>query len=149
MDIYDYLKMDHDKVARLFKQFNKTEINVRKQQIMEWIAQELLVHAKSEQDTFYKALLSHSLSKEDASHGKKEHKEIEDQIHAIMNSKDHGASWIKKVEKLQEIVEHHVKEEEHKLFKEAKKVLSEEEAYNLKEHMHYLKQDLLRAKNAK
>lgn len=144
MNIYDYLKMDHDHVGDLFKQFSKSDLMIRKQQIMAMIARELTVHADSEQATFYKVLEQYEISREDAEHGKKEHKEIEDKISLIMNATTYGSPWIKKVESLQKLVDHHVHEEEHSIFKRAKEVLSEQEAYDLKEQMHYLKQNMLK-----
>ncbi|STY30237.1 Alr3199 protein [Legionella wadsworthii] len=143
MDIYKYLKLDHEHVNHLFKQFEDSEVLERKQQIVSLICQELLVHAHSEQETFYKALKNYDTTQDEANHGYKEHKEIEDQIGLILHSKEFGSSWIKKVEKLKEIVQHHVHEEEGTMFSKAQKVLSDEEAYVLKEQMHYLKQHLL------
>ncbi|MBI2785597.1 MAG: hemerythrin domain-containing protein [Legionella longbeachae] len=145
MDIYDYLKLDHEHVKQLFKQFEKSELLIRKKQIAFLISQELMVHAHSEQETFYRALKQFETTKDDASHGQKEHKEIEEQISLVLHSKDFGESWIKKVEKLKEIVEHHVKDEEGPMFKQAQTVLSKEDAFILKEQMHYLKQHLLLA----
>ncbi len=141
MNIYDYLKMDHNKVDYLFKLFKKTEIVERKKEIVALIVRELMVHAHSEQETFYKALEKHPETKEEAEHGEKEHKEIEDQITIINNSK--GKKWVDAVYKLQDIVEHHVKEEEGAIFRKAKLVLSDEEALALKEQMHYLKGSFL------
>lgn len=143
MDIYQYLKLDHDHVDQLFTQFEKSELPPRKKQIVALIAQELLIHAHSEQETFYEALKHFSSTKDDASHGKKEHKEIENQIGIILHSKEFGAAWVKNVKKLKEIVQHHVKEEEGTIFRKAQNVLSDEEALELKEQMHYLKQQLL------
>ncbi|WP_454783558.1 hemerythrin domain-containing protein [Legionella sp. WA2022007384] len=142
MDIYEYLKMDHDHVAHLFDQFEQSELPTRRKQIVALIAQELLIHAHSEQETFYKALKHYDLTKEEATHGKKEHKEIENQIKLILHSTEYGAPWVNKVNKLKRIVEHHVSEEEGTIFDKAKKVLSREEAYDIKEQMHYLKQQL-------
>ncbi|QMT59816.1 hemerythrin domain-containing protein [Legionella sp. PC997] len=143
MDIYEYLKMDHDHVAHLFDQFKESELPARRKQIMSLIAQELLIHAHSEQETFYEALKQYDLTKEDATHGKKEHKEIENQIKLILHSKEYGSPWVNQVNKLKKIVEHHVDEEEGTIFENARKVLSKEEAYEIKERMHYVKQHLL------
>lgn len=145
MNIYEYLKLDHEHVAKLFKQFEASDLPERKHQIVELISQELLIHAHSEQETFYKALKQFESTEEEAMHGQEEHQEIEAQIKLVMSSKEFGASWVKKVEKLKEIVEHHVREEEGPIFRHAKKVLTEEDAYVLKEQMHYLKQHLLLA----
>lgn len=143
MDIYAYLKLDHEHVAQLFSQFENAESVTRRKQIVAMITQELLVHAYSEQETFYKALTQHLDTRDEAMHGKKEHHEIEAQIDSIIHSKYLGASWIKKVKRLKEIVEHHVNEEEGKIFRSAQEVISEKEAYMLKEKMHYLKQQIL------
>ncbi|RUQ84979.1 hemerythrin domain-containing protein [Legionella septentrionalis] len=136
MDIYDYLKKDHRKVSDLFKQFADAKTHERKKEIIDFLAQELLVHARSEQDTFYKLLESFNESKEEVLHGRKEHQDIEKQLKEVMNSMDSMADLEKKVQKLKEIVEHHVDEEESEIFDQAKDVLSEEDAYMIKEQMH-------------
>ncbi|KTD06900.1 hemerythrin domain-containing protein [Legionella jamestowniensis] len=136
MDIYDYLKMDHAKVSHLFQLFEKSESIERQQQIVALISKELLVHAHAEQETFYKYLAQHPATKDLAEHGKKEHVEIEEQIGSL-NGKT-GKTWQKAVLKLKDIVDHHVNEEG-KIFRKAKKVLSENEALIIKEKMHYLK----------
>jgi hemerythrin superfamily protein len=122
MDIYDYLKLDHEHISHLFKQFEKSQILERQKQIVFLIAKELMAHAHSEQETFYKALKQFELTKDDAFHGQKEHKEIEDQISSVLHAKNFGKSWVKKVDELKDIVEHHVKEEEGSIFKQAQQV---------------------------
>ncbi|KTC67775.1 DNA nickase [Legionella birminghamensis] len=138
MDIYDYLKMDHEKVNHLFKLFEKTSLLKRQHEIVTLISKELLVHAHSEQETFYKVLAQHPLTSDIASHGKKEHLEIEEQINIIDNAWG-SEQWPEAVLKLKEIVEHHVKEEEGEIFRKAKKVISDKDAIIIKEKMHYLK----------
>lgn len=144
MDIYDYLKLDHEKVNQLFKQFENTKNKERRVQIVTLICQELLVHAKSEEDTFYNVLEHHSKSQGEAFHGEIEHVDIKQQIDVILGSEGTETGWLKQVEKLKKLVVHHVKEEEGTLFKKAKKVLSDTDALRLKEQMHYLKQHYLR-----
>ena len=143
MDIYEYLKMDHDHLSLLFKQFKSYEDKLRQQQIVELIAKELFAHDKAEQETFYTALGKYAKTKEDAAHGRKEHREIEDQVQTILQAKPFGTLWLNNIKKLQDLVDSHVKEEESTVFKKAKLVLSEEEAYSLKKDMHNLKQQLL------
>jgi len=144
MDIYDYLKLDHKHVDHLFQQFGYSNNIERKKQIAYMISMELLAHAESEQKTFYKALEQYEKTREVALHGKKEHTDIAKKIISIINSPRFDTAWKKKVEKLQELVKHHVREEEGKIFRLAKSVLSKEEAWELKEQMHYLKKKILR-----
>jgi hemerythrin superfamily protein len=142
-DIYEYLKNDHKKVSELFALFEKTQDPNVKVQIVAMIVKELLLHAETEQATFYKTLEEYELSKDAAEHGEKEHKEIEDQINELTKFKDPTKVWENKVIKLKDLVAHHVKEEEGVIFNNAKKVLSEEQAYELKEKMHYMKGQIL------
>ena len=143
MNIYEYIKKDHKKVAHLFKQFGKTESKERKKEIVNFIAQELLVHLESEQATFYKALENYPESRSSALHGGEEHNDIETQLNAILGASTINSAWDKKVLKLKEIVEHHVQEEENIIHKQAKKLLSEEKAMSLKEQMHEYKKTIL------
>ena len=143
MDIYDYLKLDHEYVAQLFKQFDNVDLMDRQQQIVVLLEQELMIHLRSEQETFYKALSNFEATKDSVVHSEKEHQEIEELIHFIIDKKELDASWIKKVHELHRIVAHHVKEEEHVVFNKAKKVLSQDDAEYLKEKMHYFKANLL------
>jgi hemerythrin superfamily protein len=147
MDIYDYLKLDHDLVSRLFKQFDKTKLSDRKRQIADLIAHELLIHLRSEQETFYKVLKNYDITKDVTVHGKKEHQAIEEHITFILERKGNEDEWIRKVYELKQLVDHHVNEEEHEIFKKAKSVLSKEDAWIIKEKMHYLKAQLLLSLN--
>lgn len=139
MDIYEYLQRDHKKVANLFAQFENEENPLYKSEIFDLIGLELFLHAESEAETFYKALMESEASAEEAKHGENEHDKIEKCIFALMNSEDRDTTWQNKVLKLKELVEHHVSDEEGKIFNAAKQVLTKEEAYILKEKMHYLK----------
>jgi len=141
--IYEYLKKDHKKVSDLFADFEQTQEKAKKKEILEKIMDELVVHAHSEQDTFYVALENHSQTKTDGSHGRKEHKEIESQIESLKKSSSLEKDWEGEVAKLKKLVEHHVQEEENKIFDDAKKVLSQETAVMLTEKMKSLKVTLL------
>jgi hypothetical protein len=143
MDIYEYLKADHAKVSDLFKLFDKTKVPEVKIEIVDMIIQELSLHAHTEQDTFYKALEQYPESKDAALHGVKEHAEIDAMIDKILPIDEPTKEWENDVLELKKLVEHHVKEEEGKIFDKAKKVLSKEQTYIIKEQMHYLKTTIL------
>lgn len=143
IDIYEYLKKDHQKVADLFKQFSKAKSRVEKTEIVGLIAKELTLHATSEQETFYKVLEKHNESKKEVLHAEKEHRDIEETLKKIVNFDKTDEKWEQEVLALEQIVTHHVKEEEGSLFKIAKEVISEEEAYIIKEKMHDYKEKLL------
>lgn len=141
--IYDYLKADHKKVDDLFKQFEKAPTPEAKEDYVNMIIKELLVHASSEEQTFYKELEKHFKSRKDTLHGEEEHMEIKDKIKQILNITTLNKNWENKVLELKKLVKHHVKEEEGKIFRDAKKVLNDEQAYILREKMHDLKEKIL------
>ncbi len=138
-DIYEYLKNDHKKVADLFKLFEKTKESKVKVEIVENIVQELMLHAETESATFYKLLEQYEVSHEAAEHGQEEHNEIEEMIEKVVSFKSPSKAWEAQVKQLKKLVEHHVYDEEGKIFRKAKKVLSEEDALELKYKMHYMK----------
>ncbi|MBA2710525.1 MAG: hemerythrin domain-containing protein [Tatlockia sp.] len=138
MDICEYLKGDHEVVSLLFKQYKKAPAK-RKPEFAQLIADELLAHAKAEQETFYKVLEQYPEIKDKALHGWKEHQEIEDLIKSFDNQKISEESLTEKIEKLEELVKHHVSEEESALFRKAKKVITIGQSRALKELMHDLK----------
>lgn len=148
MDIYDYLKMDHKKVAKLFELFESATTDRNRLETFALLKKELLLHADAEANTFYKTLEVFYKAEDEALHGEEEHEEIKNKIEEISQLKQQAAI-IKKVLELKKLVEHHVSEEEGKIFKAAKKVISDEEAYILKEQMHDYKDKLLYGSHSK
>ena len=142
MDIYDYLKMDHKKVAKLFDLYKTATSQKNKMEIMLMINEELMLHADAEANTFYKALAQYRKSAEEVLHGEEEHEEIKQKLKEIVNLKSINANFEKKVFELKSMVDHHVSDEEGNIFNIAKKVLSEREALVLKEQMHDYKEKM-------
>lgn len=143
MDIYEYLKKDHRKVAELFKLFEKTNDGEYQMEIFANIYKELFLHANAEQETFYKLLENFDESRADTKHAEKEHAEIESLLEEISKIKSPNATFKQKVMHLKKIVDHHVSEEEGPLFRKAKKVIDKDEAWIIKEKMHDMKDKLM------
>lgn len=150
MEIYTYLKKDHQKVTKLFKQIIAAGTPKKREQLFLEFKNELLLHAKSEQATFYKALKKHSKSLGDAKHGDKEHKEIEKALAKLSKIPSKTiVEWLVQFGELKHIVEHHVDDEEGEMFKDAKKVLSKKQANELTEEMEMYKEKLMKSKRLK
>jgi hypothetical protein len=143
MDIYEYLRKDHQKVKHLFSQFEKTTDANYKLQIIDLLANELKLHTISEQETFYKYLERFENSKKLLNHAKREHQQIEDRLKEISQAKTVTPAFNKKVLQLRELVEHHINEEQGDMFNKCKKLLSKEDMYILKERMHDYKEKML------
>lgn len=55
MEIYTYLKQDHEKVAKLFEKIISARSSHSRESLFEELNHELLVHSQVEQAIFYKS----------------------------------------------------------------------------------------------
>lgn len=147
MDIYNYLKNDHQTVSKLFENILATKSLDKRKKLFEELKADLILHSETEHDTFYKAIRTHKETKEIIEHADEEHKNITDFLEKLQRLSIEGEKWMEKFGELKYAVEHHVKEEEEDIFKKAKKVLSAEEAKQLAKQMQTLKQEALKKTN--
>jgi hemerythrin superfamily protein len=148
MNIYNYLKKDHQHVSNLFKEILATKNQRERESILEDIMTELTLHAESEAKTFYAALEKYEETKELLEHARKEHKEIKEFIKTIKDIPVKDDLWLEQIGEFKHSVSHHVEEEEGEIFSRAKKVLSTEEANQLTIDMENKKKEL-KEKNSK
>ncbi len=143
MDIFQLLKHDHDKVEGLFKKIADTTDNASKsrERLCSQIAAELLLHAEAEERHFYPALKRHSETKEFVSEAVKEHKQVERMIHKIEKMSVDDPGFMQAIQELQQMVEHHVHEEEDEIFPAAEDALSDEECRTILQNVQELKKE--------
>ena len=114
------LKADHKLVASLFADYERTNSNNKKKQLVEQICKKLSIHAQVEEEIFYpavqKALKDHELVPE----ATVEHATLKDLIAQVKDIEPDGDMYDAKIKVLSEYVKHHVKEEESEMFPEAK-----------------------------
>lgn len=130
MLIYEALKKDHDKVKDLLERLVHSadaDDHARKNLIKQ-IRDELVPHARAEEAVFYNSLRTIDEAKELVSHGYQEHMEAETLLRTLQGMEGIGADWTKTAKKLKEAVEHHIEDEEGKIFSAAKQLLVDEEA---------------------
>lgn len=142
MDIYKYLKKDHDKVADLMEQVIATKDLAERQSLFETIKLELSLHADTEEQTFYKAIDEATRSKaveEKVEHANEEHDEIREYLAKLTDTPLTEDLWIETFGEFKHSVAHHVEEEEGDIFEKAKKYLSQDEAVQLAKDMDALK----------
>lgn len=149
MNIYEYLKKDHEAVANLFELYKTAPTEVNKLEIIDLIVQKLNLHANSEEPTFYKLLAAFQRNEGEVLHAEEEHADIKAMITALSKVESIDEAVDLQVMELKNIVDHHVSEEESTLFDSAKNVFTEEEAVIIKEKMHYFKFKLLHKKMIK
>ncbi len=145
MDIYQYIRRDHEKVDGLMAQVLAAESSAARKALFQEIKEELTIHADSEERTFYKAIddaTSKEAVEEDLEHGEHEHEEIEKQLDKVSSTPVESEEWLEVFKDLKHAVDHHVKEEESDIFSRAKQYLSDGQAKDLVHEMDKLKQAL-------
>jgi len=111
-DAIALLKSDHREVERLFKEFERTDSIEQKRQLAGQICLALRTHTTIEEEIFYPAFLEATDEKDIHHEAEIEHegaKHLIDEIESTGPRDDHFEA---RVTVLQEMIRHHVKEEE-------------------------------------
>ena len=114
------LKADHKLVTRLFADYEITNSNNKKKQLVEQICKELTVHAQVEEEIFYPAVQQALKDHELVPEATVEHATLKELIAQVKDIEPDGDMFDAKIKVLSEYVKHHVKEEESEMFPEAK-----------------------------
>ena len=142
MNAIQLLKEDHDNVKELFKKFE--DANKRtKQRILEQIINELETHTHLEEEIFYPAVMdgTEEEGQDMVYESIEEHRLVDFMIERIREVESDDESFESKVKVLQELVEHHIQDEEKEMFPLVKKQMKDE-LDRLGDEMSELKNDI-------
>jgi len=143
MDIYSYLKKDHRKVSDLMEQLLAARSTARREQIFDEINEELTLHADTERATFYAALENEEETEEKIEEAEDDHDEITEYLETLSATPVENAKWLEMFGEFKHAVEHHVKDEEERIFEKARQVLDDDEAEQLAWDMESLKERIM------
>ena len=124
MDALELLKKDHDKVKALFEQVEQGVAAAKGLTLFNQIYHELSIHAIIEEQVFYPSLAKYN--KEFSSLLKdayKEHAEVKRELGEIANLDSGSEEWKSKMHTLWGDIQHHVKDEEEKMFPKARETV--------------------------
>ncbi len=128
MDIYSILKNDHEEVKSLLNELIALdEDDSYRGVLVTQIEQALIPHARAEESIFYNSIRALS-DQTEVMHSFKEHMEAETLLRGLQFKEGVKMDWKSTAIKLKDALEHHMREEEGKIFSEAKKLFSEEDA---------------------
>lgn len=130
-DIFTLLHKDHDEVRLLFEKI-KSGSQAREALFTE-LAEDLSLHMEGEEHLFYPRLKESAKTRKLTEEGYEEHKEAKDILGEIRKLPFGNREWLSKLNDLQKSVEHHVKEEEKRLFEKARSVIGQESRSMAKE----------------
>jgi hemerythrin superfamily protein len=129
MDAIELLTADHEKVKKLFGQFEEAGERAFKTKlgIFEKVVKELKIHSQLEERIFYPATMEQGdkEAQELVREGIEEHRVADYMMERLQAAGAEDATFAAKFKVLMENVEHHIEEEEGQLFPKAKKALGE------------------------
>ncbi|MFZ5719584.1 MAG: hemerythrin domain-containing protein [Pseudomonadota bacterium] len=121
-DAVSDLIADHRKVEDLFKQYEKVKDQpAKKQKIFEQINIELKVHTRIEEEIFYPASREYVDEQDTVNEAVVEHASAKDLMAQLENMEPTDDYYDAKVKVLQEMIQHHVEEEETEYFPECRR----------------------------
>ena len=123
-DAIAMLKADHDKVKKLFKEFERmhnAQSDEEAEQLATQICNELTVHAKLEEEIFYPEVRAAIDDEDLIDEAEVEHASAKELIAQIESARSGDDKFAAKVMVLGEYVNHHIKEEQDEIFPKAKK----------------------------
>ncbi len=141
--IFDEIRKDHEKQRTLLSLLTKTKGDSEgREELFEKVKTELTRHAEAEEKFFYVPLIKDGDTRDKARHSIHEHHEIDEQLEKLEETDFSSSQWIREAEKLEELVIHHLDEEEHEVFQQAGKILSETEKEELALRMRGLRNEM-------
>ena len=124
IDAIDILKADHEKVTKLFKEFERLhqdESDAEAESVAQEICNELTIHATVEEEIFYPELREAIDDEDLIDEAEVEHATAKDLIADISGMTYADDKFAAKVTVLGEYIAHHVKEEHEEMFPLARK----------------------------
>ena len=139
LDAVALLKKDHALVKDLLKKMDEEEDTDQLKNMFEQLMDELGVHERIEEEIFYPALQKLPKAREDVLESFEEH-HLVDEIVSEMDVETNDEKWKAKFTVMKENIEHHIKDEEEKLFPKAEELLGEKKLGELGAQMADLKE---------
>jgi hemerythrin superfamily protein len=129
MDVIKLLKEDHKKVKKMLDELESTtdRAATKREELFAKIQSELKLHELVEEQIVYPAFREQAKLKDIVLEGYEEHHVVDLLMEEIANEPVTDETWGAKVKVMKENVEHHVEEEEEKMFPQARKLFKEEE----------------------
>lgn len=143
MLIYEALKKDHEKVKSLLNELLMLDVEADgREDLINQIRDELIPHSRAEEAVFYNSLREIDAAKDIVMHGYQEHIMAETLLRTLQTKEMVNADWKATAQKLKDALEHHIAEEEGKIFNVAKELISEEEAMRFGEAFEAMKPEI-------
>jgi hemerythrin-like domain-containing protein len=127
-NIFETLRESHEVQRALYRQLIETRGDTpERQELFTQFKLELTAHELAEERHFYIPLMAHDAGVDLSRHAISEHHQIDELVESLEEADPASPTWLPLAKKLAEKVEHHLKEEEHRFFQMAGKLLTEKQ----------------------
>ncbi len=127
-ELIDILTKDHKEVKSLFEKLLKEEDPDNREKMVKKIHQEIIPHMAGEEAALYPALKNTDKGREIALESLEEHQVAQKVLRELIGLPGNLENFQAKGTVLQELVSHHIEEEESEVFKAFKKEIGSSEA---------------------
>lgn len=132
MNIFTALRESHDIQRELCAKVTNTQgESSERDSLFQQLVRELKAHARAEERFFYLPLMEYDQGVDLSRHAIAEHHEMDELIEQLQATEYSSPTWLVYAKQLSDLVVHHLKEEEHRFFQMAGKLLSAEEKVQL------------------
>lgn len=143
MDLWELIKNDHDNVDQIFEQIIHESSGDFRDKLFGQLKRELLLHTKVEDDIFYPALEDYEETRTFLPDARKEHAEMRRMLNELSSGSKDSEEWAGKLDDLKDLVHHHVRDEEQKIFPPAQRVMDPARAEELTRRIEHEKIEVL------
>lgn len=132
MNIFEALRESHELQRSLANSLIETSgASEDRKELFDLLKNELYAHSVAEDRYLYIPLMFNDVGLDITRHALAEHHEMDELVEQLEETDMSSPSWIATAKQLSEKVHHHLKEEEHKFFQQAGKILEDSEKEKL------------------
>lgn len=132
MNIFEALRESHQQQRTLSERLIQTHgHSEEREQLFSALKNELWAHSVAEDRYLYIPLMFNDSGLDITRHALSEHHEMDELIEKLEETDMSHTGWLALAKRLNEVVHHHLQEEEHKFFQQAGKILSDQEKQEL------------------
>lgn len=143
MLIYEVLQEDHRILKETLNQLvNLEDDSPDRDDVIHRVGELLIPHARAEEYVLYNSLRQLKTVKSEVMHSYREHMEAETTFRTLQLKEKIDADWKSTALKLKDALEHHIEEEEGKLFDLARRYITTEEATSMADAFEKLKAEM-------
>lgn len=145
MNIFQVLETDHSLIRDTLQELRETTIRSRKKREVKFgkLRDQVGEHLQAEETLFYPAIMERG-EREEILEALEEHETVRIMLNQLAAVPVDHERWGAKLKVLGEILEHHVEEEETKIFDQAKELIADNQAQQIADEFEKMKKQARR-----